>query len=120
MFVLAIICNALAFPLGFFIVAACMGEPPSSIAVWISCIIAFALAIICLIELVTGIKGLKARKQPRRKQIATTVVCGAGLFYNFCIVVFGLFVAISIEIAYYGVEFNTVMQLLANIFNKKV
>lgn len=115
MFVLAIICNALAFPLGFFIVAACLDEP-SSIAVWISCIIASVLAIICSIGLVTGIKGIKARKQPRRKQIATTVVCGTGLFYNFCVVVFGLFMAISIEIAYNGVEFNTVMQLLANIF----
>ena len=119
MFVLAIICNALAVPLGFSIVAACLGEP-SSIAAWISCIIAFVLAIICSIGLVTGIKGIKARKQPRRKQIATTVVCGAGLFYNFCVVVLGLFVAISIEIAYNGVEFNTVMQLLANIFDKKV
>ncbi len=116
MFVLAIICNVLAVPLGITIVGTCLDDEPQSIYAWVSCIIAFVLAIICSIGLVTGIKGIKARKQPRRKQIATTVVCGTGLFYNFCVVVFGLFVAISIEIAYNGIEFNTVVQLLANIF----
>ena len=78
MFVLAIICNALAVPLGFSIVAACLGEP-SSIAAWISCIIAFVLAIICSIGLATEIKGIKARKQPRRKQIATIIAGGIGM-----------------------------------------
>ena len=78
MFVLAIICNALAVPLGFSIVAACLGEP-SSIAAWISCIIAFVLAIIGSIGLVTRIKGIKARKQPRRKQIATIIASEIGM-----------------------------------------
>ncbi len=99
MLAVSIICCILEFVFFFSCTAMVINENSCSYA-WIMVLLLIACTIVCVIGLVSGIKGIKDRSI-RGRSIATTAVSSVGILTGFIFSIYAMFM-----VAYFIAAFN--------------